>query len=240
MSEQKVANLALQGGGTHGAFTWGALQRLLEEPRFQIDGVSATSAGAMNAVILAHGLTLGGRDGAMSALASFWQQVASLATKSFLQPPLYDRITGNEGLEHSPSYMFFDMLSRVFSPYQINPFNYNPLRSLLEDGRFRAPASRMRRQAVSVRHQCAHRQGARLHQRGNQRDPRARLGLSAVSVLGSGDRRRVFLGWWLYGQSCALSADLRLSVARHCRCSCPHDGTARNPEDGAGDHKPCQ
>jgi len=133
MSEQKVANLALQGGGTHGAFTWGALQRLLEEPRFQIDGVSATSAGAMNAVILAHGLTLGGRDGAMSALASFWQQVASLARKSFLQPSWYDRITGNEGLEHSPSYMFFDMLSRVFSPYQINPFNYNPLRSLLEE-----------------------------------------------------------------------------------------------------------
>jgi len=133
MSEQKVANLALQGGGTHGAFTWGALQRLLEEPRFQIDGVSATSAGAMNAVILAHGLTLGGRDGAMSALASFWQQVASLAEKSFLQPSWYDRITGNEGLEHSPSYVFFDMLSRVFSPYQINPFNYNPLRSRLEE-----------------------------------------------------------------------------------------------------------
>jgi NTE family protein len=133
MPEQKIANLALQGGGTHGAFTWGVLQRLLEEPRFQIDGVSATSAGAMNAVILAHGLTLGGRDGAMSALASFWQGVASLAKKSFLQPSWYDRITGNEGLEHSPSYVFFDMLSRVFSPYQINPFNYNPLRSLLEE-----------------------------------------------------------------------------------------------------------
>src|ERR1700694_2308367 len=117
----------------HGAFTWGALQRLLEEPRFQIDGGSATSAGAMNAVILAHGLTLGGRDGAMSALASFWQQVASLAEKSFLQPSWYDRITGNEGLEHSPSYVFFDMLSRVFSPYQINPFNYIPLRSRLEE-----------------------------------------------------------------------------------------------------------
>jgi len=133
MPEQKVANLALQGGGTHGAFTWGVLQRLLEEARFEIDGVSATSAGAMNAVILAHGLTLGGRDGAMAALASFWQRVASLAKRSFLQPSWYDRISGNEGLEHSPSYVFFDMLSRVFSPYQLNPFNYDPLRSLLEE-----------------------------------------------------------------------------------------------------------
>jgi NTE family protein len=133
MSEQKIANLALQGGGTHGAFTWGVLQRLLEEPRFGIEGVSATSAGAMNTVVLAHGLTLGGRDGAISALAKFWHKVARLAKSSPLQPSWYDRVTGNEGLEHSPSYVWFDMLSRVFSPYQLNPLNYNPLRSVLEE-----------------------------------------------------------------------------------------------------------
>ncbi len=133
MPEQKIANLALQGGGTHGAFTWGVLQRLLEEPRFEIEGLSATSAGAMNAAVLAHGLTVGGRDAAMAALTSFWERVARLARGSFLQPSWYDRVTGDEGLEHSPSYVFLDMLSRVFSPYQLNPFNYNPLRSLLEE-----------------------------------------------------------------------------------------------------------
>jgi NTE family protein len=132
MAETKIANLALQGGGSHGAFTWGVLDRLLEEPRFEIDGVSATSAGAINAVVLAHGLTVAGRDGARKALAEFWQRVAKIAKASFLQPSWYDRMTDNRRLEHSPSYFFFDMLSRVFSPYQINPFNYNPLRSVLE------------------------------------------------------------------------------------------------------------
>jgi NTE family protein len=132
MAETKIANLALQGGGSHGAFTWGVLERLLEEPRLEIDGVSATSAGAMNAAVLAHGLTVGGREGACDALADFWRRVARLAKSSLLQPSWYDRMTHNHRLEHSPSYFIFDMLSRVFSPYQINPFNYNPLRSVLE------------------------------------------------------------------------------------------------------------
>jgi NTE family protein len=133
MAETKIANLALQGGGTHGAFTWGVLERLLEEPGFEIDGVSATSAGAMNAVVLAHGLTVGGREGAKQALTDFWKLVARIAKSSFLQPSWYDRMTHNPRLEHSPGYVFLDMLSRVFSPYQINPFNYNPLRSVLEE-----------------------------------------------------------------------------------------------------------
>jgi len=132
MAQAKPVNLALQGGGTHGAFTWGVLERLLEEPGFEVDGVSATSAGAMNAVVLAHGLTLGGREGAKAALTDFWQQVAQIAKSSFLQPSWYDRVTHNHRLDHSPGYFFFDMLSRVFSPYQTNPFNYNPLHSVLE------------------------------------------------------------------------------------------------------------
>ncbi len=132
-TEKKVVNLALQGGGAHGAFTWGVLHRLLEEPRFEIDGISATSAGAMNAVVLAHGLAVGGREGAMRALANFWQRVAAIAGASALQPSWYDRVTDNRGLEHSPGYFFFDLLSRVFSPYQLNPLNYNPLGSLLEE-----------------------------------------------------------------------------------------------------------
>jgi NTE family protein len=133
MAQTKIANLALQGGGSHGAFTWGALERLLEEPGFEIDGVSATSAGAMNAVVLAHGLTVAGRKGAIDALADFWQRVARIAKSSFLQPSWYDRMTHNHRLEHSPGYFFFDMMSRVFSPYQINPLNYNPLRTVLEE-----------------------------------------------------------------------------------------------------------
>jgi NTE family protein len=133
MTETRVANLALQGGGAHGAFTWGVLDRLLKEPRFAIDGISATSAGAVNAVVLAHGLTVGGREGAMKALATFWRRVAATARGGGFQPSWYDRATRNYGLENSPAYFFFDLMSRVFSPYQFNPFNYNPLRSLLEE-----------------------------------------------------------------------------------------------------------
>jgi NTE family protein len=84
MTEAKVANLALQGGGAHGAFTWGVLERLLEEPRFEIEGVSATSAGAINAVVLAHGLSVGGREGARNALADFWQRVALSADPPYM------------------------------------------------------------------------------------------------------------------------------------------------------------
>ncbi len=127
MTEAKVANLALQGGGAHGAFTWGVLDRLLGELRFEIDGVSATSAGALNAVVLAHGLTVGGRKGAASALADFWQRVASIAKWNVLQTWTHDPAILN------PGYLFLDMLSRMFSPYQLNPLNHNPLKSILEE-----------------------------------------------------------------------------------------------------------
>jgi NTE family protein len=133
MTDTRVANLALQGGGTHGAFTWGVLDRLLQEPCFEIEGISATSAGAINAVVLAHGLTVGGRKGAVSALADFWQRVAAAAKRSGLQPSWYDSASRSHGLEHSPVYVFLDLMSRMFSPYQFNPGNYNPLKSLLED-----------------------------------------------------------------------------------------------------------
>src|SRR5262249_49164713 len=90
-----MANLALQGGGAHGAFTWGVLDRLLKEPRLEIEGISATSAGAVNAVVLAHGLTVGGREAAANVLAEFWQRVAQAAEWSGLQPSWLDRITRN-------------------------------------------------------------------------------------------------------------------------------------------------
>ena len=128
----KTVNLALQGGGAHGAFGWGVLDRLLEEESLSFDGVSATSAGAMNAALLAYGLAAGGRDGARTVLENFWRKIANAALFSPLQPTLIDRMMHNHSLEMSPAFMMMDIMTRVFSPYETNPFNYNPLRKALE------------------------------------------------------------------------------------------------------------
>lgn len=128
----KTVELALQGGGAHGALTWGVIDRLLQEPRLRIEGVSGTSAGAMNAVVLADGLQAGGTEGAREHLARFWEAVSVAARSSPIQRDLWSRISGDWGLENSPSFLFFDHLSRVFSPYELNPLNLNPLRDLLE------------------------------------------------------------------------------------------------------------
>jgi NTE family protein len=130
--ETKTINLALQGGGAHGAFAWGVLDRLLEDERIAFEGLSATSAGAMNAVTLAYGLTLGGRDGARKALANFWRRVAHAGMISPLQPTWFERLSHNHSLESSPAFVLFDLVSRLYSPYQFNPLNYNPLRQVLE------------------------------------------------------------------------------------------------------------
>ena len=108
------------------------LDRILEDPRIAIEGISATSAGAMNAAVLAYGLTIGGREGARQALTNFWRRVAHAASFSPLQPTMFDRLAHNHGLENSPAHLVFDILSRVLSPYQWNPLNYNPLRGVLE------------------------------------------------------------------------------------------------------------
>lgn len=129
----RTVNLALQGGGAHGAFAWGVLDRLLEEDRLAFEGVSATSAGAMNAAVLAYGLTLGGREGAKRALAGFWRRIARSSTLSPLQPSVFDRITHNHALDASPGFVIFDLVTRLLSPYQFNPLNFNPLRRVLED-----------------------------------------------------------------------------------------------------------
>jgi len=129
----KVVNLALQGGGSHGAFTWGVLDRLLEEDQLAIDGITATSAGSINAVVLAHGLSVGGREGAKRALALFWRRMSALMTSSFVQPSILDTMRGNFGLDYSPGYILVNMLCHFFSPYQLNPYNLNPLKCLLEE-----------------------------------------------------------------------------------------------------------
>jgi NTE family protein len=125
-------NLALQGGGAHGAFTWGVLDRLLDEPKLAFEGIVATSAGAMNAAVMAYGLAEGGRSGAQTALANFWRRVSHASASGPLQPSLLDRLTGSRSLEFSPAFVMFDMITRLMSPYQFNPFNYNPLRQVLE------------------------------------------------------------------------------------------------------------
>ena len=129
----KCVNLALQGGGSHGAFTWGVLDRLLEEDSLAFEGITASSAGAVNAVVLAHGLTVGGRDAARDALRHFWKRMSEKTGHGMLQPSLIDKITGNFGLEHSPGYLFMDAVSYFTSPYLYNPLNYNPLRIVLEE-----------------------------------------------------------------------------------------------------------
>jgi len=129
----KPVNLALQGGGAHGAFTWGAIDRLLEDGRISFEAVSGTSAGAMNAAVMAHGMVTGGPEAARQALHDFWQAVSRQSALSPLQRNPFNFLIGDWSLDNSPSYLFFDMLSRMVSPYQANPLNINPLRRLLEE-----------------------------------------------------------------------------------------------------------
>jgi NTE family protein len=122
--------VALQGGGSHGAFTWGVLDRLLEEPSYDIVGISGTSAGAMNAGILADALRRGGAAAARTALRCYWQDVGRLPGFANFSPPRGGPRTWH--LDHNPVYLWADMLTRVWSPYETNPCNYNPLKPLLQ------------------------------------------------------------------------------------------------------------
>ena len=109
--KRRGISLALQGGGSYGAFTWGVLDRLLEEQSIEIQGVSGASAGAINAALLAYGLTVGGRQGARRALAAFWNGLAGTLPGSLVEPLVF--------------------LTRFLAPSQINPFNLNPVRDML-------------------------------------------------------------------------------------------------------------
>lgn len=129
----KSINLGLQGGGAHGAFTWGVLDRILEDGRLEIDGVSGTSAGAMNGVVMAAGLVRGGPDQAREDLERFWRTVSHDTRLNPLQRSLFDVLMSHWGLGYNPALMALDMLSSISSPYQFNPMNWNPLRDLLTD-----------------------------------------------------------------------------------------------------------
>lgn len=128
----KRINLALQGGGAHGAYTWGVLDRLLEDERLEVEAISGTSAGAMNAAVFADGMGRGGRSEARRALDAFWANVSEAAQTGPLQPSPFDQYASGWNLDHSAAFVAFDMLTRMLSPYQLNPMNLNPLRGALE------------------------------------------------------------------------------------------------------------
>jgi NTE family protein len=128
-----LIDLALQGGGAHGAFTWGVLDRLLEDTSLKIDGISGTSAGAMNAAVLVDGYMDNGPDGARAALERFWRSVSEAARFSpFHRGPL-DILLGRWTLDNSPAFIAMDLAARLVSPYDLNPGGFNPLRNILSE-----------------------------------------------------------------------------------------------------------
>ncbi len=128
--KRKTVSLALQGGGSHGAFTWGVLDRLLEDGRIRIEGLSGASAGAMNAVVFAHGYTQDGNDGAREALSRFWESVGTRELFSVVPSAWGAAELAAISDQGAASTVGF-YLSRFLSPYQLNPFNLNPLREIL-------------------------------------------------------------------------------------------------------------
>jgi NTE family protein len=129
----QLIDLALQGGGAHGAFTWGVLDRLLQEPWLTIEAVSGTSAGAMNAAVMVGAHACGGNEPARQALEEFWRRVSRAAAFSPLQRSPIDVLLGRWSLDNSPAYLAFDMLSRIFSPYDLAFGAANPLAKVLAE-----------------------------------------------------------------------------------------------------------
>ncbi|MGQ0582020.1 MAG: patatin-like phospholipase family protein [Reyranella sp.] len=131
MAETKRINLALQGGGSHGAFTWGVIDALIEDGRLEFEAVSGTSAGAMNAAILLQGWANGGPAGARAALRALWTDLGSMSVASPIQRTPLDRLQGNWNLDDSPGALWADLIQRTLSPWQRNPLKFDPLRELL-------------------------------------------------------------------------------------------------------------
>ena len=127
----KRINLALQGGGAHGAFTWGVLDRLLEDERIEIEAISGTSAGAMNAVVAAEGLVEGGRPRARAQLREFWKAVADALQQSSAYSNPWAGFIPSWMNDLNPALQAFQAISSTASPYQFNPLDYNPLRDIV-------------------------------------------------------------------------------------------------------------
>lgn len=129
----KKVNLALQGGGSHGAYTWGVLDRLLEEKDLVIEGISGTSAGAMNAAMLVNGYAKDGRDGAKKCMEKFWRRISEVSTLSPLHKSPFERMLTGWNMDMSPAYHWLDLISRLYSPYELNPLNLNPMKVVLDE-----------------------------------------------------------------------------------------------------------
>jgi NTE family protein len=149
VSSERLVNLALQGGGAHGAFTWGVLDALLEAGSLDFEGVTGASAGAMNAVVMADGWARGvaarrdPREAARELLKLFWDTIAAQPSPFSAAPnlPGFPGLPGfgwtvlpplRDAMAMNPMALWFDLVSRLFSPYQLNPLNYNPLETVLK------------------------------------------------------------------------------------------------------------
>ena len=236
----KPIHLALQGGGAHGALTWGVLDRLLADGRLGIRAVSGTSAGAMNAVVLAHGFADGGAEGARAALTEFWQAVGGVARLSPVRRGLWDRLRGRHSLDGSPAYLMLEGLARLVPPERAEPARAEPpAPDPGAAGRFRAGARRADRGARGG-DQRAHRPAGGVLGRGADRGRGDGLGLPAAALPGGRDRRRGLLGRRLHRQPGAPAADRRPQQPRHPdRADQP--GAARGgAAERAGDRQPDQ
>jgi len=128
---RKRINLALQGGGSHGAFTWGVLERLIGDSRIFIDGLSGTSAGAMNAIVFTDGFVRGRQQGAIEALRTFWSRVSEGALVPMAMARALSPMQASWNMDDAPGFQMLDAITRMFSPYQLNPLDLSPLRDIL-------------------------------------------------------------------------------------------------------------
>jgi NTE family protein len=131
--KKKKISCALQGGGSHGAFTWGVMDRLLEDGRFEFEGLSGTSAGGMNAVAIVQGLMRGGPEQAREELRNFWTKISESGKNSAMKPGPLDKMQGKYTMSNSPGFMMFDFMTKLFSPYEFNPKNINPLKDVVQE-----------------------------------------------------------------------------------------------------------
>lgn len=131
--QTKKIDLALQGGGAHGAFTWGIIDRLLDDERIDIEGICGTSAGAMNGVATIYGLNKGGRNMAKHLLVKFWHKISEAGKLSGLQPSWFDKMVSKGNMDFSLAYKFFSMATENMAPAQLNPLGFNPLEKILND-----------------------------------------------------------------------------------------------------------
>jgi NTE family protein len=227
--EEVLVDLALQGGGSHGAFAWGVLDRLLEEPWLKIEGVSGTSAGAMNAALLADGFAAGGPEGARKALDNYWRKVSEAARYSPFQRGPVDRMLGRWSLDHSPLFVFMDMMSRLYSPYDLNPSGFNALAPILAE---QIDFERLRNSPIKVFITATNvRTGRPRIFRNADITPDVLMAcLPADAVSGGGDRRRAVLGRRLFRQSDDGPAGQRTRLRRHHPHSHQSGRAARHTE----------